>query len=69
MKNVAVLRFFCALEELEKSSTDVFQSPTGKRFTPSDLCMDDGRKRYDFPGLCMDDGGKSCDFPGVWGDN
>ncbi len=39
VKNVAVLRFFCALKELEKSSTDVFQSPPGKRFVPFGLCM------------------------------
>ena len=37
VKNVAVLRFFCALKELEKSSTDVFQSPPEKRFAPSGL--------------------------------
>ena len=35
VKNVAVLRFFCALEELEKSSADVFQSQPGNRFAPS----------------------------------
>ena len=37
VKNVAVLRFFCALKELEKSSTDVFQSPPEKRFVPFGL--------------------------------
>ena len=45
MKNVAVLRFFGAPKELEKSSTDVFQSPSGKRFVLSDLRMFLGNRR------------------------
>ena len=37
VKNVAVLRFFSTPVEFEKSSTDVFQSPSEKRFAPSGL--------------------------------